>query len=56
MEREHVEDLLAEGRARYETARLRAAHAHLNEKASDLPKDEVQTLRTPAISKRGRAA
>jgi len=28
IEREHLEDLVAEGRARYETARLRAVRSH----------------------------
>jgi hypothetical protein len=35
MEREHLEDLVAEGRARYETARLRAVHMERQISAND---------------------
>jgi hypothetical protein len=51
IEREHLEDLVAEGRARYETARLRAVHTA---RVEQMPPREVQ-LR-PSTSRTGRAA
>jgi hypothetical protein len=59
IEREHLEDLVAEGRARYETARLRAVHtahagAPVGARVEQMPAREVQ-LRPPT-SRTGRAA
>jgi hypothetical protein len=48
IEREHIEDLVAEGRAKYEMRRLKAAPSQ---------RDVVEDVSRPTeISKRGRAA
>jgi hypothetical protein len=59
IEREHLEDLVAEGRTKYETARLRAARADAQDRSardSSVSVEDVQVRRQPDAAKRNRAA
>ena len=53
IEREHLEDLVAEGRARYETARLRAVHTG---RVEDLPRQQPDAQLKNPSARPGRAA
>jgi hypothetical protein len=44
IEREHLEDLVAEGRARYETARLRAVRANHGAERAEMPAPRGERL------------
>ena len=60
IEREHLEDLVAEGRAKYETARLRAVHTGTRDAIStndrSVAQENVQVRLQPDAPKRDRAA
>jgi hypothetical protein len=59
IEREHLEDLVAEGRAKYETARLRAARSSSRDTSptdASVSQRDLRVRQHPDATKRDRAA
>lgn len=56
IEREHLEDLVAEGRTRYETARLRAAHTGTKDRSVAKAEEDGQIRLQHDTPQRDRAA